>query len=103
MKGRDVAPILRKVAALRNLVLRLPHLETPAEAQRLLRFDALVESPRSVTSDDIDALVSGWSRWWRTGRTKQLLAMAESLSGGVVAQDRRLQTFLTAARATAAR
>lgn len=99
MTAADVTAALRKVAALRTLVARLPHVETPTERERLRRFATLVRSPRSTTIQDIDALASGWAHWWRTGRTRQLLAMAESLPEGFVAQDRRLATYLEAARA----
>lgn len=101
MKQADIVSTLRKVAALRNLALRLPHLETPAERERLRRFEALVRSPRSATVRDLDALVSGWARWWRAGETRQLLAMTEALPEELVAQDRRLATYLEAARARA--
>jgi len=99
VNGQDVAATLRKIAALRSLLVRLPHLETPVEAERLRRFDTLVRSPRSARIRDIDALAAGWARWWRTGQTRQLLAMAESLPEGLVALDRRLAMYREAARA----
>ena len=101
LTGMDVTTRLQKVAALRAFARQLPHLDTPAETERLRRFVALAASPDSATREDVDALASGWARWWRTGQTRQLLAMAESLPEGLVAQDRRLATYLEAARASA--
>lgn len=101
--GMDVTTTLRKVAALRAFARRLPHLETPGEAVRLRRFDVLTVSPGSATPDDLDALASGWARWWRTGQPRQILAHAESLPEGLVAQDRRLAAYAEAARAATGR
>ena len=95
----DVTTTLQKVAALRAFALRLPHMETPGEAARLRRFDMLTASPGSATPEDLDALASGWARWWRAGQPRQILALAESLPEGLVARDRRLATYLEAARA----
>jgi hypothetical protein len=99
----DVTATLQKVAALRAFAMRLPHMETPGEAARLRRFDTLTVSPGSATPEDLDALTSGWARWWRTGQPRQILALAESLPEGLVAQDRRLAGYVEAARAATAR
>lgn len=98
MTRRDAAAALQKVAALRALCLRLPHLPTPIERERLRRFEALVASPRLTTDADIEALVAGWRRWWREGRRDALCAMAERLPAGIVERDRDLAAYLSAAR-----
>ena len=103
MTERDAAAALRKVAALRSLVARLPRLETPLKAARLRRFEVLTESPHAATTEDIDALVSGWARWWRTGQVRRILAMAESVPEEIVTGDRRLQSLREGARAAAGR
>ena len=96
MTGQEVAARLATVSALRALCLRLPHLATPAEAERLKRFDALVESPEAAAAADIDALVAGWSRWWREGRTAELSDMARRVDAGLIDSDRRLASFAVA-------
>ena len=98
MTARDVSFALRKVAALRALCLQLPHLPTPAEQERLRRFETLVASPGKATDDDVDALVAGWRRWWRSGRSDFLLAMANGLPAALVERDLRLAGYLQAAR-----
>ncbi len=100
MTGADVATTLRTVAALRALCLRLPHLPTPTEAERLRRFEALAESPQSATDEDIEALVAGWRRWWRAGDNDRLLAMAAQLPAGLVDGDRRLSSYVHGASRT---
>lgn len=98
MIARDAAPALRKVSALRALCVRLPHLATPLERERLLRFQALVEAPASASADDIEALVAGWRALWRAGRPDDLLRVAASLPTDLVERDRRLATYVVAAR-----
>jgi hypothetical protein len=84
MTLRDLDRTLRTVAALRTLCLRLPHVPTPAEHERLRRVG------------DITALVAGWRRWWRNDEIAALLSMAEALHPGLVEQDRRLELHLAA-------
>lgn len=55
----DAAAALRKVAVLRALCLRLPHIPTPAERHLLRRFDALVTTPHGASEGDTEALVAG--------------------------------------------
>ncbi|MBI4270329.1 MAG: hypothetical protein HY615_08345 [Candidatus Rokubacteria bacterium] len=98
MTARDVSSALRKVAALRALCLRLPHLPTPAERERLRRFETLVASPEATTDVDVNALVVGWRRWWLTGRIDLLLAMASHLPAALAERDPRLAGYLQAAR-----
>lgn len=89
---------LRKVAELRRLCLRLPHLATPAERRRLQRFEGLAVAPGAATPEDLDALADGWMRWWRKDDRARILAMAEGLPSALIAADRRLASLLEAAR-----
>jgi hypothetical protein len=98
MTGDDVTAKLDTVSALRALCLRLPHLPTPGEIERLRRFDALVEAPERATDRDVDSLAAGWSRWWREGRTRELSDMARRLDPALVGGDRRLASFAAACR-----
>ena len=98
MRPRDAAATLRAVSALRALCLALPHVPTPAEGLRLRRFEALVVSPGSAGPDDIDALLAGWRDWWRRGRIEDLLAMATRLPVALTQGDRRLASYVLAAR-----
>lgn len=100
MTGREVAATLRKVAELRRLSLRLPHLETPAERRRLERFETLAAAPGAATPEDIDALADGWTRWWRQGEAARIRAMAAHLPDALIAADRRLASLVDAARLT---
>ena len=98
MTGRDVSATLRKVSALRALCLQLPHLPTPAEQERLRRFDALVTTPQAATHADIEALGAGWRRWWRGGRSDLVVVMASKLPAALVERDLRLAGYLQASR-----
>lgn len=98
MMPRDAAAALRAVAALRALCFALPHLPTPVETERLGRFEALMAAPGSATDADVEALAAGWRRWWREGRTDRLVRMARELPVGLVERDRRLASFVLAAR-----
>ena len=97
MRPRDAAATVRTVSALRALCLALPHVPTPAEAQRLQRFEMLVISPESAGSDDVEAVLAGWREWWRRGRTGEVVAMARRLPAALARQDRRLAPYLLAA------
>ena len=101
MASPDAATTLRKVSALRALCLQLPHLPTEAEQTLLLRFQALVGAPHTASEDDTEALAAGWRQWWREGRSDALRAMADGLPAGLVERDRRLASYLAAARDTA--
>lgn len=94
---RDAAATLRKVAELRRLCLRLPHVATPAETMRRRRFDALIDAPAWAVAGDVDALAEGWARWWREGRYLDIVVMSASLRAGLVDSDLRLASWLTAA------
>jgi hypothetical protein len=96
MTGEEVASRLATVSALRALCLRLPHVPTPTEVARLKRFDALVEMPERATERDLEALVAGWSRWWREGRTAELFDMSRRVDGALIDSDRRLASFAVA-------
>ena len=98
MTQRDVAAHLRRVAALRALCLGLPHLPTPAELERLRRFETLLAAPGSATDADIEALVAGCRRWWREGRLDRHADLAGRLPDRVVGRDRRLASFVIGAR-----
>lgn len=89
---------LKKSAALRELCHRLPHLPTPAERKSLQKFDALVNSQVTVTADDVPALVAGWRRWWRDGRSDAIAEMANRLPPELIDGDRDLATYAVAAR-----
>jgi hypothetical protein len=96
-KTLDATAAIRKASALRTLCLRLPHLPTPAEIERLWRCDALAASPDSATSADIEALAAGWRNWWRRGETERLRAMAARVPPSVINADRRLAMYACAA------
>ena len=98
MKPREAGPTLRTVSALRTLCLSLPHVPTPVEAHRMKRFATLAATPGLAGLEDVETVLAGWRQWWRDGRTGDLLAMATGLAPDVLAQDRRLVTYLLAAR-----
>jgi len=93
----DPARAIQKASALRSLCQSLPHLPTPADIARLRRFDELVAQPESATGSDLDALATGWRRWWRQGDTERLRAMAARVPVALLAADRRLATYACAA------
>jgi len=97
----DPARAIRKASALRSLCLSLPHVPTPAEVGRLRRFDELVAQPESATAGDLEALATGWRRWWRQGDTERLRLMAARVPGALLDADRRLATYACAAGARA--
>jgi len=99
IKTLDATTAIRKVSALRALCLRLPHLPTPAEATRLRRCEALEVSPESATTADLEALATGWRRWWHLGETERLRAMAARVPAGLINSDRRLALYACAAGA----
>jgi len=94
---------IRKASALRALCLRLPHISTPAELARLQRFGELETSPETATSGDVEALISGWRRWWYQGETGRLRAMAARVPAALMHSDRRLALYACAAVAHEAR
>ncbi len=96
-KVLDPTQAIRKVSSLRALCLSLPHVPTPAESARLRRFDELVGQPESATDGDIEALATGWRRWWHLGERERLRAMAARIPAALVAADRRLATYACAA------
>jgi len=98
-KTLDATAAIRKVSALNALCLRLPHLPTPAEVARLRRCEALAASPESATIADVEALATGWRRWWRRGETEQLRAMATRVPAGLINADRRLAQYACASGA----
>lgn len=97
MTPGELSLTLRKVSALRDLCLRLPHLPTPVESEHLRRFDALIAAPHTVTDNDIEPLVAGWQRLWRDGDPGAIQAMARAMPSSLLSRDRRLETFRTAA------
>lgn len=96
MTVAEVAARLAAASALRTLGVRLPHLPTPTERERLQRFEALVPAPERATERDVEALVAGWSRWWREGRRAELSGMAQRLEAALIDSDRRLASLATA-------
>ena len=102
MTGDEVAARLARVSALRALCLRLPHVATPTEIERLKRFDALAPAPERATERDVEALAAGWSRWWREGRTAELSGMARRLDAALIDSDRRLASLAVACLAASA-
>lgn len=96
MTSDELTARIATVSALRALCLRLPHVATPTEIERLKRFDALVDAPERATEDDVEPLAAGWSRWWREGRTVELAEMAQRLPPALIDSDRRLASFATA-------
>jgi hypothetical protein len=97
---RDAGPALRALSGLRELFGALPHLPTEVETERLRRFDGLAEAPAHADHHDVEAVLAGWRRWWRNGMSKDLVAMAGRLPPGLVDADRRLSSYLEAARLT---
>jgi hypothetical protein len=102
VEPQDAEPALCALSGLRELFGALPHLPTEVETQRLRRFDAVAEVPEHADHHDVEAVVAGWRRWWRNGMHKDLVAMAHRLPPGLVEGDRRLSTYLQAARLTQA-
>jgi hypothetical protein len=96
MTSEEVTVRLRAVSALRTLCLRLPHVPTPTEIARLKRFEVLVETPERATERDVEALVAGWSGWWREGRTAELSEMAQRVDSALIDSDRGLASFAVA-------
>jgi hypothetical protein len=96
MTSDELTARLATVSALRALCLRLPHVATPTELERLKRFDALVDAPEHAAEDDIEPLAAGWSRWWREGRTVELAEMTRRLPPALIDSDRRLASFAIA-------
>lgn len=99
MNGQDAAATLQRVAALRALCLKLPHLPTPAEAKLLERFAGLVDDAAGASDEDIAALAAGWRDWWGRGRARDIVTMAARLPAGIVDGDRRLASYLYASSA----
>jgi hypothetical protein len=93
----DVTLTIRRVAALRALCLRLPHMPTPAERAHLDRFGVLARDPTAATSADIESLVAGWRQWWLGDGATAIQAMAEKLPRALVDGDRRLASYAIAA------
>jgi hypothetical protein len=102
VQPQDAEPALRALSGLRELFGALPHLPTEVETRRLRRFDGLVEAPADADHHDVEAVLAGWRRWWRNGMSKDLVAMAGRLPPGLVDADRRLSSYLEAARLTQA-
>ena len=101
MTGADVSAALRTVSALRRLCLRLPHVPTPTELGRLERFRKIVAAPEQATEDDLEAVLAGWSSWWREGKLADLAAMERRLARRLIESDRRLAALAMAARMSA--
>ena len=99
----DPTTAIRKASALRALCRRLPHISTPAELTRLRRFGELATSPEAATIGDVEALISGWRRWWYQGETERLSAMAARVPASLMHSDRRLALCACAAVAREAR
>lgn len=103
MTARDVAATLRRVAALRALCLRLPHIPTPAESALLRRFERLARSPQAAAEVDAEAIAAGWRAWWRAGEHRGIVEMAAALPVNLVDGDRRLAAYADAARRSSVR
>lgn len=93
----DPTTAIRKASALRALCRRLPHISTPAELTRLRRFGELATSPEAATIGDVEALISGWRRWWYQGETQRLCAMAARVPAALMHGDRSLSLYACAA------
>ncbi len=98
MTGADVSAALGTVSALRRLCLRLPHVPTATELGLLERFREIVEAPEQATEYDLEAVLAGWSSWWREGKVADLAAMERRFPRRVIESDRRLATLAMAAR-----
>ncbi len=96
MTDAEVTARLKTVSALRALSLRLPHVPTPAEIALLQDFDALAEMPERATKRDVEALATGWARWWRERRTAELAEMARRVDPALIGSARRLASFAVA-------
>ena len=103
MKTLDATATIRKVSALRALCLRLPHVPAPSEAARLRCGEALAVSPESATRTYVEALATGWRRWWHLGETERLRAMAARVPAGLINADRRLALYASATGALQSR
>jgi len=99
----DAESRLRRVAALRTLCRRLPHLPTPAEEAWLRRYEELRSSPHEATLQDTQAVVAGWEALWRSGSPAGILEVARALPPELVAGNRRLQSLLVAAQTATGR
>jgi len=96
----DAATVLRKVSALRALCLRLPHIPTPLELQRLRRFESIASAASTTGETDRDAVATGWRSWWRDGRADLIAIMSALLPPAFVASDRRLAALSLAGHTT---
>lgn len=98
-KTLDATVAIRKASALRTLCLRLPHLPTPAEVERVRRCETLTASPESATGADVEALAAAWRHWWRLGETERLRVMAARVPAALINSDRRLAQYACASGA----
>jgi hypothetical protein len=70
---------LRKVAMLRSTFRRLPHVPTPAEADRLSVFEAFLTGARPDCPPN--ALLAGLRAAWRAGDRERVVAAVDRMGG----------------------
>jgi len=68
------------------------------EIRQLVKIDGRDFLPEQATGDDVEAVMAGWSSWWRHGNVADLAAMERRLARRLIESDRRLAALATAAR-----
>jgi len=89
---RAVDRAIRKVAELRALCRRLPHVPTPAEIQKLTEFDAF-RSGRSAACS-LAAVRAGFRAAWAARDYATIVSLAGKLPGEMLRADAAILTYV---------